>query len=116
MRHEQLENTRQKRRKRYAASRHRIYVGALRPLPRAGPQDKLKLRPTKREEGASRRLFTQRFRAGLSYAAPLALVGWWDVGRAVSWHKYSGRHTYSGAKLRLNPDPSKTEGSGTRKN
>jgi hypothetical protein len=29
----------------------------------------LKPRPTKREVGAARRLFSQRFRAGLSYAA-----------------------------------------------
>jgi|HubBroStandDraft_1064217.scaffolds.fasta_scaffold233387_2 hypothetical protein len=45
----------------------------------------LKLRPTKREAGASRRLFTQRFRAGLAYAAPPALVGSWEVGRAVGF-------------------------------
>jgi hypothetical protein len=41
-----------------------------RPLRGLEFMSELKLRPTKREAGAPRRLFTQRFHAGLAYAAP----------------------------------------------
>jgi hypothetical protein len=63
-----------------------------RPLRGLEFMSELKPRPTKREAGASRRLFTRR--GGLADAAPTALVGSRDVGRAPLYD-FSGERKFS---------------------